>query len=412
MAGERDRILCEKEWLARRDFNLQADKVEPGHALGDGMLDLQSRIHLQKEERFTCIEEEFDRPRIHISRRTRRHDRRVAETLAQLRRDGGRGRFLDHLLVPSLDGAFALAERDDGAIRVREDLHLDMARADDEAFEQYAVIAESAMGRAPCRRKAIRKLGRLVDLAHPHATATRDRLDQQRVADTLRFGSERRVRLVIAGVAGDGRHARRLHQPLRARLVTHRADRRSGWPDEDESGIRDGLRESRVLGEEAIAGVNRLRAALFRGVQYGGDIEVTLQRRGWPDAVRLVRHLHMQRRPVRLRIDGDHTNPHRPQRPRDPNGDLSSVGDEDFTEHGDPQIRNLNREGVKDAKRGRECMNRHDLAPLYFVFLHALCAFAVQSVSVVHDGERRSRKARRPSWPSGLVRRWAIREAV
>ena len=42
--------------------------------------------------------------------------------------DGGRRRLLDDLLVAALDGALALEEVHDGAVRVAEDLDLDVAR--------------------------------------------------------------------------------------------------------------------------------------------------------------------------------------------------------------------------------------------------------------------------------------------
>ena len=51
--------------------------------------------------------------------------------------------FLDHLLVAALQGALALAQVHGGAVGVREDLHLDVARGRDEALEQQGVVAEA-----------------------------------------------------------------------------------------------------------------------------------------------------------------------------------------------------------------------------------------------------------------------------
>ena len=42
---------------------------------------------------------------------------------------GNAGRFLDQLLVAALERAFALAELNDVAVRVAEDLDLDVSRA-------------------------------------------------------------------------------------------------------------------------------------------------------------------------------------------------------------------------------------------------------------------------------------------
>ena len=39
----------ERERLACGDPDLLADEVEPGHELGDGVLDLDARVHLEEE---------------------------------------------------------------------------------------------------------------------------------------------------------------------------------------------------------------------------------------------------------------------------------------------------------------------------------------------------------------------------
>ena len=49
MAVQLDVLLPEREGLARRDQDLLADEVEAGDELGDRVLDLDARVHLQKE---------------------------------------------------------------------------------------------------------------------------------------------------------------------------------------------------------------------------------------------------------------------------------------------------------------------------------------------------------------------------
>ena len=46
----------------------------------------------------------------------------------------------------------------------------------------------------------------------------------------------------------------------RRRLAPHRRDRLGGWPDEDEPGVAHRAREPLALGEEAVAGMDRLGA--------------------------------------------------------------------------------------------------------------------------------------------------------
>ena len=53
---------CSKpERLAAGDAQLQFDQIEPGDRLGDGMLDLQPRVHLHEIELAAAIEQEFQR---------------------------------------------------------------------------------------------------------------------------------------------------------------------------------------------------------------------------------------------------------------------------------------------------------------------------------------------------------------
>ena len=68
----------------------------------------------------------------------------LAEVSAQLRRDHEAWRLFDELLVTALDGALALAEGEDVAVLVGEDLELDVARALDELFHVEVAVAEGA----------------------------------------------------------------------------------------------------------------------------------------------------------------------------------------------------------------------------------------------------------------------------
>src|SRR3712207_9062321 len=59
--------------------------------------------------------------------------------------------------------------------------------------------------------------------------------------------------------------SRFLHQPLGRGLRAHRADRFRRRTDEHQAGIGAGAREAFVLREEAVAGMNGLRAGGKRG---------------------------------------------------------------------------------------------------------------------------------------------------
>ena len=135
-------------------------------------------------------------------------------------------------------------------------------------------------------------------------------------------------------VPGHDRHARLLHQLARARLRAHRLDRARRRADEHDPGLLAGLRERRVLGEEAVARVDRLaRPRAPRDVEDLLDAQVVL--RGGPAAevVGLVGARDVRRVAVELGVDGDARDAQLLERADDANRDLAAVGDQDLREH-------------------------------------------------------------------------------
>ena len=104
------------------------------------------------------------------------------------------------------------------------------------------------------------QVGRVADDPHPLPAATGRRLDEERVADALALRGERGVVLLRAVVARDGRDAARRRAAAGLGLVAHRGDRVSGRPDPAQPGRGHRPRELRVLGEEAVAGVDGVGA--------------------------------------------------------------------------------------------------------------------------------------------------------
>ena len=62
-APEADVVLREPQRLARRDPQLVGHEVATGHRLGDRVLDLQARVHLEEQELAAVVEQELDRAR-------------------------------------------------------------------------------------------------------------------------------------------------------------------------------------------------------------------------------------------------------------------------------------------------------------------------------------------------------------
>ena len=137
----------------------------------------------------SCGEQPFDRAGRAVGDRSRSVDGERADPRAQVRVDCGRGRLLDELLVAPLDGAVALAEMDDVAVAVREDLHLDVARVVEVALDVDGGVREVRLA-LPLRglEGTVDVVGRAGD-AEPLPAATGRRLDRDRVADLLGGGA-------------------------------------------------------------------------------------------------------------------------------------------------------------------------------------------------------------------------------
>ena len=166
---------CGTAGRARRDLDLQAHQVEPGHQFGDRVLHLQARVHFQEVEAAVGIHQEFHRAGVVVARGARGADRRLSHLVAHfgMLRDQRRRALLDHLLMAPLDRALALAQVDHVAVAVAQHLDLDVAGALDQAFDVDFGAAEGALGLATTRREA-----RLPDLPRgpPGACLCRRRL--------------------------------------------------------------------------------------------------------------------------------------------------------------------------------------------------------------------------------------------
>ncbi len=325
-------VLADRQRLARGDEHLLPHEVEPRDRLRDGVLDLDPRVHLHEEVVALARQQPLDRARRPVSGGPRRVDGDLADPGAERVVDGGRRRLLDELLVAALDRAVALAQVDHVAVRVGEDLDLDVARVLDVSLHVHGRVREVLLPLAGgCVERAL-GVGRPADDLHALAAAAGRRLDDQRVADLgsqrddLRGGGDRVDR------TRDDRHAGGAHRRTGSRLRPHQLDRRRGWADPGQPGVLDESRERRVLGQEPVSGMDRLGPRAQRRLDEHVGPEVALGSRAGADEVRLVGRAHVRAPPVGLRVDGNATDPELAQRPEDPDRDLAPVGDQHLRE--------------------------------------------------------------------------------
>ena len=242
--------------------------------------------------------------------------------------------FLPHLLVPALQRAIALAQMDGMALAVAEDLKLDMARLLEIFLKVDGIVAEGGPRLGTGGRESVREVGRRLRNLHAAAAAAGGCLDQHRIAD---FRSDAgRVDVVVDAALG-ARHAGNAEATCAVRfrldLVAHDADVIRLGTDEGDAMLVENVGESRVLGQEAIARMNRFGAGDLAGGDQGRNVEIAFARLRRTDADALVGELDMHGVGIGGRVHGDSRDAELLARPQDTQGDLAAIRDQDLVEH-------------------------------------------------------------------------------
>jgi hypothetical protein len=135
------------------------------------------------------------------------------------------------------------------------------------------------------------------------------------------------------GDARHDRHARGVHEGAGGGLGAHGVDRIGRRADEGDAGVLACARERRVLGQEPVARVHRLRARGGGHLEDLRDVQVGVRRGARAERVGLVGELHEQRIAVDLGVHGHRADSHLAQRAHHPDRDLATVGDQHRLEH-------------------------------------------------------------------------------
>jgi hypothetical protein len=247
------------------DADLRLHQVDAGRALGDRVLDLDARIHLDEIAAAAVgVLQEFDRAGVVIVRGAADGERRGAQLLALRRRQKHRRCALHHLLVAALHGAVALEQVHQGAVVVAEQLHFHVPCARDQLLQVHLVVAEGGLGFAPRDRQQFLELRIARHHAHAAAAAPPAGLEHHRVADAV---CQTRALLQARGQRCRGRHhrhTRRHRQLARRHLVAEQAQSLGLRTDEHHARLKRRTREFGVLGQEAVARMNRIHPRLAR----------------------------------------------------------------------------------------------------------------------------------------------------
>ncbi len=333
MAAQLQLVLGDRQLLAGRDPDALLDDVDPGHHLGHAVLDLDAGVHLQ-EEVLAVLEQALDRAGAGVADGRGGVGGDLADLGPQLRVDGRRRCLLDQLLMAALQRAVTLAEVDHVAVGVGHHLDLDVARVGQVTLQVDGGVAEELLTLASGALEGVLQL--VLGQRHPEALAATaaGRLDRHRVADGLvdhlagiLDGLDR------LGGTGHDRYAGLLHQLARTGLGAHGLDRRRRGTDEHDPGVLERLGEGGVLGQEAVAGMDRLGAGTLDRVDDLVDRQVALGCRSGPEQVGLVGALDMDGVAVELGVHRNGADSELLTGADDSDRDLAAVGYQDLREH-------------------------------------------------------------------------------
>ena len=210
-----------------------------------------------------------------------------------------------------------------------------MAGAQDHLLQIALAIAECCLGLAAALADLILKLALVFDGAHATPAAAPGRLEHQGIADLLGLLAD--VLDVIAQNfgRGDDGHARLDGHAPRACLVAKRAHGFGTRADKGDPRRVASIYKGRIFRQEAIAGMDRIRARELGHADDFLDRQIGLNRpHALADAICLVRLEAVQPELVLFGEDSDGFLAHFIGSPHDADGDFAPVGDENFLEVG------------------------------------------------------------------------------
>ena len=322
-------VLAQRQREARRLAQLPFHQIDAADRLGDRMLDLQARVHLEEVGRVLFrAHDKLDRSSAGIADIGGQRDSAAQQRRAHIRGKVRRGRFFDDLLVVALDRAVALEEMERGALTIAEDLDFDMTRFLDQLFQEDRAVAEGRRGFVARRGNGGQKFFRLEDAPHAAAPAASAGLDQDWIADLGCRGGEIGIARIGSIETRNHRHAGGLSNSARFNFRAHLRDAVGRRSDENQTGRLDRRDKSRVFRKEAVPRMNRIGAGGFGGRDDFRDRKVAVRGLRGAEFIGRICQAHVARGLVGLGIDRDGGQAETSASGDDAAGDLAAVGDE------------------------------------------------------------------------------------
>ena len=348
--------------LPSGDPQLRLHQVDVGDLLGDGVLHLDARVHLDEDvtscPRTRCLNEELDGAGAGVVDGLGELHGVRGQRGPQLVADVWRRRDLHHLLVTALDGTVALEQVHHVALVVGEDLHLDVTGCSDRLFHEDRRITEGTLRLSHGGTQLVGEPGRVVDAPHAAAATARDRFDEHREADLL-SARDQLGRVGRRWCRLEGRDSGLACLLKGPDLVAGQLQHVGGGADEGDPVGGAGGGEVWIFGQEAVPGVDRVGPGFLRDANDLADVQVGLDRMPLlPNLVGLGGLDPVIRVAVFVREDGDGLAAQLEGGTDTADCDLTTVCDKDLLKHAPRLVASL-----KTHRRGRQNLGMRRAQP-------------------------------------------------
>jgi hypothetical protein len=256
-------VLSQTQLLQRstsRDLNLCSHNINTGNLLSDGVLDLNTRVDLNKVVTTLLIDQELGSTSVAIVGGLCKSDGVVEDGISRLRRKILGRRQLNNLLMTTLHGAVTLVQVNDIAVVVSQQLHLNMLGTVEEALDEDGSVAESGLGLGCGSLEGVLEILLLPHHTHATSSTAEGGLDDDWEAV---FVGEFLACFELghwAGRTGDCWHVGLCGQLSCGHLVAEVVDGLRVGSDPDDASSFDSFGEFVIFTEETISGVDEVDA--------------------------------------------------------------------------------------------------------------------------------------------------------
>ena len=241
------------------------------------MFHLQARIGLDEIKRVgRHIHQKLKRAQTLIAHFARQRERGFKHTVSQRRIEARRGRDFDHLLMPPLQAAVALAEMRHAALPVAQHLHFDVPRGGNETFGVNGAVAKRGGGFLLTARERGRGINAFGQHLHAAPAAAGSGFENEGGAwPELRLKVVQRGDIRQRAGSLKHRHATAFCQRAGCEFVAKQVDLGGRGANEAQPGGGAGGGKFAVFGQKTIARMDGVALGRFGRRNHRGLIEIS-----------------------------------------------------------------------------------------------------------------------------------------